>query len=93
MVEDDMPGIVGMDDNCALVVAVVAPTTIADVDVAAVAVVVAAIVDAVVAPTAVADVDVVVLVAAVVVGAFVVAVVGELAAVQSATGRGLEQRH
>jgi hypothetical protein len=90
MVEDDMPGIVGMDDNCALVVAVVAPTTIADVDVvvvAAVAVVVVAIVDAVGATTAV-----VVVAAVVVVGAFVVAVVGGLAAVQLATGR-LEQVH
>jgi hypothetical protein len=67
VVDDERPGVVGMEDNCALVVAVVAPTTIA-------------------------DVDVVVDVAAVVVGAFVVAVVGELAAVQAATGR-LEQAH
>ena len=67
VVEDERPGVVGMEDTCVLVVSVVAPT-------------------------AVADVDVVVLVAAVVVGAFVVAVVGELAAVQLATGR-LEQKH
>jgi hypothetical protein len=67
VVEDERPGFVGMEDTCALVGAVVAPTTIA-------------------------DVDVVVLVTAAVVNAFVVAVVGELAAVQAATGR-LEQGH
>jgi hypothetical protein len=84
VVEDERPGVV----DCALVVAVVVPTAVAD-DVAVVAVVLAAIVDAVVAPTAVADV---VVVAAAVVGAVVVAVVGGLAAVQLATGR-LEQGH
>ena len=67
VVDDERPGFVGMEDNCALVVAVVTPT-------------------------AVADVDVVVLVAAAVVDAVVVAVVGGLAAVQLATGR-LEQVH
>ncbi len=93
VVEDEKPGFVGMEDTCALVVAVVAPTTIADVDVGVVAVgvvVVAAIVDAVVVTRAVADV--VVDVAAAVVNAFVVAVVGRLAAVQLATGR-LVQEH
>jgi hypothetical protein len=74
VVEDERPGVVGVEDTCALVVA--------------------AMVNAVVAPIAVADVDVVVLVAAAVVDAFafVVAVVGGLAAVQLATGR-LEHVH
>jgi hypothetical protein len=83
----------GVDDNCALVVAVVAPRAVADdVVVGVVGVVIAAIVAAVVAPIAAADVDVVVLVAAAVVDAFVVAVVGALAFVQVETGR-LEQKH
>jgi hypothetical protein len=63
VVEDERPGV----DDCALVVAVVVPIAVADVDVA-------------------------VVVAAAVVDAFVVAVVGELAAVQLAAGR-LEQTH
>jgi hypothetical protein len=72
--------------DVALVVAIVAPTAVADVDV----VEFVAIVDEVVTAIAVADVDVVVVVAAAVVGAVVVAVVGGLAAVQ--LGR-LEQGH
>jgi hypothetical protein len=41
--EDERPVVVGVDDDCALVVAVVVPTAVADVDVAAVAVVVAVV--------------------------------------------------
>jgi hypothetical protein len=63
VVEDERPGVVGMEDTCAVV-----------------------------APTTIEAVDVVVLVSAAVVDAFVVAVVGGLAAVQLATGR-LEQKH
>jgi hypothetical protein len=94
VVEDERSAVVGVEDNCALVVEVVAPVTVADVDVVvdAVAVVIPAIVDAVVAPMAVADVDVVMVAAAAVVDALVVPVVGELAAVQLATGR-LVQEH
>jgi hypothetical protein len=44
VVEDERPGVVCVEDICALVVAVVAPTTVADVDVAVV--VAAAVVDA-----------------------------------------------
>ncbi len=93
--EDARPEVVGVEDNCALFVAVVPPTAVALIDVVAdavVAVVVAATVDAVVAPIAVADVDVLVVAAAAVVDAVVVAVVGGLAAVQLATGR-LKQMH
>jgi hypothetical protein len=91
VVDDERPGVAGMEDNCAIVVAVVVPMAVADVDVVAVAVV-AVVVDAVVVSKAVVDVDLVVVVAAAVVDAFVVAVIGELAAVQLATGR-LEQEH
>jgi hypothetical protein len=93
VVEDARPGVVGVEDNWALVVAVVASIAVADVVVAAVVEIeVAAIVVAVVAPITVADVDVVVVVAAAVIKAFVVAVVRGLAAVQLATGR-LEHSH
>jgi hypothetical protein len=84
VVEDETPVVVGVEDDCAVVVvvvevadvrvvvvAVVAPITVADVDVVVVvvvAVVVAAIVVAVVVPITVADVDVVVVVGAAVVG-------------------------
>jgi hypothetical protein len=66
-VEDERPEVVCAEDNCALVVEVVALMTVA-------------------------DVDVVVVVDAAVVDAFVVTVVGRLAAVQVVTGR-LEQGH
>lgn len=91
VVEDETPEVVGMEGNCALVV----PLAVADVDVVVVTVganVIAETVDAVVAPIGVVDVDVVVVVAAAVVVALVVAVIGELVAVQLATGR-LEQGH
>jgi hypothetical protein len=90
VVDDERPEVVGVEENCALVV----PLAVADVDVVVVTVganVIAAIVVAVVAPIGVVDVDVVVVVAAAVVDAFVVPVV-ELEAAQSATGR-LEQAH
>jgi hypothetical protein len=88
VVEDERPGVVGVEDNCALVVAVVVPKGVADVVVVAVVEIeVAAIVVAIVAPITVVDVDVVV------VDAFVVPVVGGLAAVQLATGRLGEQEH
>ena len=95
VVEDERPGVVGVEDTCALVVAamvnaVVAPIAVADDVVVVGVVVVAAIVDAVVVTRAVENV--VVVVTAAVVDALVVAVVGGLAAVQLATGR-LEQRH
>jgi hypothetical protein len=79
VVEDERPGFVDVDDDCALVVEFVAPTTVADVDVAAVAVVVAAKIDEVVVPRAVVD-DVLVVVAAVaaVVTAMVDAVVAPI---------------
>jgi hypothetical protein len=67
VVETERSEVVGVEDNCAIVVAVVVPK-------------------------GVVDVDVVVVVAAAVVVAVVVAVVGELAAVQVATGS-LEQSH
>jgi hypothetical protein len=44
VLEDERPGVVGVEDNCALVDAVVVPTAVADVDV--VVVVTAAVVDA-----------------------------------------------
>jgi hypothetical protein len=91
VVEDERPEVVCAEDNCALVIAVVAPIAVADVIVVAVVAVVVAAIVAVVVPKAVVDVDVVVVVDAAVVDAFVVPVVGGLAAVQLATGR-LEQR-
>jgi hypothetical protein len=89
VVEDARPGGVSVEANCALVVEVVAPITVADVDVVVVAVV-AAVIVAVVVPIAVVDVDVVAVVGAAAVVAFVVPVVGGLVAVQLAIGR-LEQ--
>jgi hypothetical protein len=53
VVEDERPGVVGVEDNCEIVVAGVVPITVADVGVVVVAVVIAAIV----VPIAVADVD------------------------------------
>jgi len=94
VVEDERPVVVGVEDDCALVVEVVVLMTVADVDVVVdvVAVVIPAIVVEVVVPITDEDVDVVALVAAAVVDAVVVAVVGGLAAVQVAAGR-LEQPH
>jgi hypothetical protein len=110
VVEDETPVVVGVEDNCVLVVEVVVPIEVADIDVVVVAV------EAVVVPITVADVDVVavavvavvvaaivdavfvakgvvvVVAAAAVINALVVPVVGELAAVQLATGR-LVQGH
>jgi hypothetical protein len=79
VVENARPGVVGVEDNCAVVVEVV------------VAVEIPAIADAGIVPIAIADVDLVVVVGAAAVDDFV-AVVGGLAAVQAATGR-LEQSH
>jgi hypothetical protein len=45
VLEDERPEVVGVEDNCAIVVAVVAPKGVVDVDVVAVAVV-AVVVDA-----------------------------------------------